>query len=689
MLIQPIYAMLAACTAWPADAPADTGADAISHPVLYGGATDNDGDGIPDDAETSGIMNLALLDFPAFGADPNVPDVFLQADWIGCDPLVEFCGMNNSLDYFQISSAVAADMASYYAPDVALHIDNGIDPIDPALATVHGDWGGARRLPPGRQECDPNALGTRYGYFHRGAFRGWNGGGSGQTGGYCFGADSGHGSVGAHELGHNLGLGHGGTPESYAVNCKPHYLSPMNYAYLYNNSVTAFSRLQTDLVLNPAAMDESLGLATGDPLVLDVLETWPWYLNVREDGAVDWNRDGRFDDQPVRAAATWGSSSCEQSHTHTDTFEYSVEPTLAWLPTAAPQPARLYTFSRGDADGLPYYRYATTLSDCEMFDKDQSCTDWQPAVGDDPAPIPDAPAGTSAVAAVGWRAQDSARLLVAYADDQGQLYTQSMHLHADTSSIWQPPVAVEGAVTGGSPALIIAPEGDRLLLIAPSESRLLSWEMMLDGSDDHFVGPVEQVWDDGTPILPCYGVALTRGYQADREDESIYALIPAGPFCRLEIARRTDEGAWVNLSASFYDGATPPIVGGRPGFAYTPISDDIRDGRFYIAYKYFPISAAVISMTEGNDLTADVTERRARLLSPIYMRNVWAQVSDGVSLLYDHRFDSNLRAIWTYEYGGTKFNPFADGIVDVEMRSVDDYEIIHAYLACSLTRSCS
>jgi hypothetical protein len=41
-----------------------------------------------------------------------------------------------------------------------------------------------------------------------------------------------------HELGHNLGLHHGGASND-SLNCKPHYLSVMNYAYQFKNFDTA------------------------------------------------------------------------------------------------------------------------------------------------------------------------------------------------------------------------------------------------------------------------------------------------------------------------------------------------------------------------------------------------------------------------------------------------------------------
>ena len=273
------------CTLWSAadERGGAMTADERAAIVIPGGDGDSDGDGIPDDAEMHGIADQPLLDFPAYGADPAIPDVFVQADWVGCDPRVEFCGLNNSLDYYRMSSRVAADYASYYAPDIAVHIDNGVEPPDPSLAAVHGDWGGARRLPPGSQPCNADSLGPRYGYFHRGAHAGFGGGGGASKYGYCYGADSGHGSVGAHELGHNLGLGHGGTQESFGVNCKPHYRSPMNYGYLYDRTVTGFSRGRHEEPLNAEYMDESQGLGHTDPAVLESLGFSTWSLEVSPD----------------------------------------------------------------------------------------------------------------------------------------------------------------------------------------------------------------------------------------------------------------------------------------------------------------------------------------------------------------------------------------------------------------------
>ena len=78
-----------------------------------------------------------------------------------------------------------------------------------------------------------------------------------------------------HELGHNLGLYHGGNDN---VVCKPNYPSVMNYNPFM---ALSFSYSKGELaVLNEHALDEHAGIGFG---------------------AVDWNKNFRFDDELVEA----------------------------------------------------------------------------------------------------------------------------------------------------------------------------------------------------------------------------------------------------------------------------------------------------------------------------------------------------------------------------------------------------
>ncbi len=71
-----------------------------------------------------------------------------------------------------------------------------------------------------------------------------------------------------HELGHNLGLGHGGGDE---VMNKPNYLSVMNYAFqtsglIYDNKETGtfdYSRSDQIPELDEAHLNETVGLDGG------------------------------------------------------------------------------------------------------------------------------------------------------------------------------------------------------------------------------------------------------------------------------------------------------------------------------------------------------------------------------------------------------------------------------------------
>jgi hypothetical protein len=653
--------------------------------------TDTDQDGVPDAVELDGIAGEPLLDFPAYGADPAQPDVFVQVDWVSCDPIVEYCGPNNSLDRNRMTARAAQEMAAYFAPDLAVHVDNGVAAA-PELATLHGAWGGARRLPPGPQACNARSLGARFGYFHRGTVAGIGGGGGGALYGFCFGANTALGSVAAHELGHNFGLDHGGNAPSYPANCKPHYRSPMNYAYLYDDTLAQFSRGTRPMVMNPTAMDEQYGLGTTDPATLASLRGVPWYYDVRDDGAVDWNRDGRIDATPVRAAPTWAWSSCDQSTAFTDFFAAAREPSLVWLPAA--DQARLYMFARDAEGGLPGYRVATRFDGCQAGDEPRPCTDWSPGF-DAATPIPDALTGTSAVAAVAWREGERARLLAVYADADGQLHEQVL-THEGGRERWSAPVAIAGARTDSSPALVILPgaggtEPDAApgtaLLLAPEGGRLRAWTR--DLGQDAWSAPVEQAWDDGAAIEPCHGAALARGFERGREGESVYVAIPTGRFCRLELGRLDAGGAWARLTSQVWPGAAP-FAGGRPGLAYVPFRPGVPgEGRFFLAWKPLPTGAAVITFTQGNDLAPDATALRMELLPGAYLRNLWAIALGGVVLHHDPRFDDNLRAAYVHLSGGLQFLPFADGIIDADLYDQDDYDYILANLACSLTASCS
>lgn len=103
-----------------------------------------------------------------------------------------------------------------------------------------------------------------------------------------------------HEMGHNLGLQHGG--ES-TVNWKPNYPSYMNYLFFHTWRDSG-SIADSPLTLSNGSwpsVDECMllerGAFAGAPPTALALSSW----TIMEDGSVDWNRDEVISDAPYEA----------------------------------------------------------------------------------------------------------------------------------------------------------------------------------------------------------------------------------------------------------------------------------------------------------------------------------------------------------------------------------------------------
>lgn len=120
----------------------------------------------------------------------------------------------------------------------------------------------------------------------------------------------------AHELGHSLGLDHWGHEIDGKLNCKPNYLSLMNYAI--NNEAFGFSHGLNVYPIDPGAARE-VGSIPHRPLSLGETstETNFKFPVVTASGSVDFNRSRiapAIDDGltgAVRAGVTHGNSECQ------------------------------------------------------------------------------------------------------------------------------------------------------------------------------------------------------------------------------------------------------------------------------------------------------------------------------------------------------------------------------------------
>lgn len=175
-----------------------------------------------------------------------------------------------------------------------------IDPVIPNAKNFGGDWGqcGNAYFPPAQR-----------GMLHWMQVTPWGGGQSSETsdmGGSGWGF-----AVFAHEFGHQLSLGH--TGDSAPPWC-PLYPSLMNYAFSYalngdGNAIRFSDGRFRSTVLDERSLTEKLPYSQTE---LAYLATWPFRFTLKENGPgetlIDWNQNGRFDEQPVSADVNYGSS---------------------------------------------------------------------------------------------------------------------------------------------------------------------------------------------------------------------------------------------------------------------------------------------------------------------------------------------------------------------------------------------
>lgn len=252
----------------------------VAHDIL---GDDSDGDGLYDDWELYGVdtdgdgkRDLMLNEM---GADPNVPDIFVEVDWM-VRPEKYFLSWKTQDEVSFAPTANAMKMVYEVFKDhgINIHIDAGPSSVDFVTGKTWGSLSGGNVLP---YEEDFNVNGGWFAqaYEHwnnvaaknftqsrKSTFRyamfinSYNGGTS--TGlandipgqyflvasnkigikNYSGLTDFKTASTFMHELGHTLGLGHGGVDaqgNAEHTHYKPNYLSIMNYYFqlsgLYGN----------------------------------------------------------------------------------------------------------------------------------------------------------------------------------------------------------------------------------------------------------------------------------------------------------------------------------------------------------------------------------------------------------------------------------------------------------------------
>jgi len=687
--------------------------------------SDSDQDGINDYAELFGTdtSSGASLNFPMMGADPAQKDLYIEADWQVCTDAS--CGNNfnkGALGWTPVASdiqarldAIVAQIRTDLAP-VRVHVDVGVQLAtnsNPNTLGSWNNWGGALRgdyvanaAPNAVTGCD-GASTVRRGTFHFAVTFANYVGLTYFLPGSCMIATNigddptnpfGPARVISHEMGHELGLTHGGRPAAGTVNYKMNYPSLMNYAYQW---VAPFSHGNA-LALNPTSLDETVGLGA---LGVDILAAARDPLcgangacvNTST-GSVDWNRDGFISPSSakVQGAVTTTDNSEQRYSVFTD---HLLESSMAWVNVGGNIGDRLFILGRSRLGTLEYAYVDRGQLDAscgvlpantQTEGKVPSCAPFSTITG--------IVASSGIAFGLGVAEAGPGQLLAVWQGSTGTVRSTLLSVSSNGTVTFGSPVTLPGAIAAVGEVSAVTTSTGVVKAFAPGGNpvRLKQWTYQSGA----WTGPVDQQWTDNTFISPKSGIGATMGYQDTNATPNPYAAIPTTPSGSVEFARQetsgTNAGKWAKLAAWSLE--PQPFASGRPGLAYQRRQGQANNiGRFYMAFNQSSCAGdfgtgatpdkcnAALLMTEGN-LAAGST-RRLRWMKPRHFQ-IPGNLG-GISLLNDLSRDLNLRATSSRAVAGkttkeTWFLPVADGIYNTTLTDQDDYPYLTGALRASL-----
>ncbi len=307
--------------------------------MVRGTYFDTDEDGLPDHWEKNGVtIGGRFIDLPTMGADPKHKDIFVHANWLQPNGGLTFklrkAALQKVIDAFRLAPIENPDKVN----GINIHIDAGPDsimnprnnakwnnlsragsfPHSPSIGVNHAngnynwnDFDFFKTISPSGQTLSFFETGRapifRLAFFvDTFAFTNFSGTAR-STPGTDFIISLGQnilpqdkgiiGQAGTfmHELGHNLGLKHGGDEH---VNYKPNYISVMNYRFSLGGLIKSDNSAEVDYsrsslnMLNETNLDESVGI--GDP---NHRTAWfgpaPGCIVQKSNAtAIDWNVNG-------------------------------------------------------------------------------------------------------------------------------------------------------------------------------------------------------------------------------------------------------------------------------------------------------------------------------------------------------------------------------------------------------------
>lgn len=297
------------------------------NPCVNGGdiEVDTDGDTVPDCVEQDGvdIDDDGTVD-AVTNTNPMRKDIFIKIDWMDCgSDTADTCsdGHDHAPDQDALDDVVQAFAdATVPNPDSSTGIDLQIEMGE---ALTHEEVcdcdciadlvDNQRQVLSAAERAADNAdqiLEAKRKIVHYFLWSHQHTEGSGSSGVACnngythvslgtwtnYGSRTDQAGTFMHELGHQLGLPHGG---SDGVNDKPNYLSVMNYAFQtsYSGRLAALDYSTSALdALDEDDLDESVGIGANDATQTRIFNFTRDRVDVNAQGGIDWNQDGDMTD---------------------------------------------------------------------------------------------------------------------------------------------------------------------------------------------------------------------------------------------------------------------------------------------------------------------------------------------------------------------------------------------------------
>lgn len=629
---------------------------------------DTDRDGLSDHAEVFGVDGPRPQLLPKWGANPLHKDIFIEVDYWGQHQTDDTPPQSKGFaaqpfrpaDAHYVQKRFDEAPSSHVQnpdgrPGVSVHLDIGLDPVDPKDATLYGDWGGSNATP-GLSYQDGSAQQRRT--IRHGMFRYalMSDNGAGQASGHRFSVGPGWNQDRAftHELGHTLGIAHWGHNDWGPINNKLNYPSIMNYTDLG----TYFSTGEHPAVLTPSALSEEDGL--GALVDNAYLTQAPFHFDVVGQ-SVDWNRDGVINPGLVRGYLTWGGLAMDNVSPANVTREISQDEPGTATPDIARISGDLFVFWV-DAAGLVRYRRAEqgiSTAEIAQFEAEQILA-TQSVV----STISVTTLGDEAI--VVYRTQTGLVRAVSVVDNGGSLQASGDVPLAFTANpdVEVAAMPVDASWFGAETAVFaywVNGSGEIMTRRYIAAGRWAGTTWMLDGNGIR----VESDFPPSVAVSPQQTCAALTN-----------AAIHLALYCYDAANHR-----WDDVSATSMAKMPKEAVASKPSLAFhwfrkadgEPIAED--HGQFFLTWT---------AVHNGNKVAMGWTEANSTTFATYgRLRNTWTYPRQGTNaVLYEDIESGRMKSAYILQPNDQRPNPkldfmdMADGTYDLTLKDGSDFEIM-------------